>query len=639
MKQNASTKGFLPREGQRESVHALGACAHTLFEQQALKAPDEVAIVCGDISLTYEQLNRKANRVAHQLLALGVEPETIVGVSIPRSIEQIVNILGILKAGCAYLPLDPDDPKERLAAIIRDAKVSFLLTKSALHGRFPIDSAKIICIDSEQLGDENSENPNLPTTVNNLAYVMFTSGSTGRPKGVMVEHRSIVRLVKGADYADFGANNVFLQFAPVTFDASTFEIWGALLNGARLAIMPEGVSSLADLGNAISEYGVTTLWLTAGLFHLMVDERIEDLRPLRQLLAGGDVLSVTHVQKFLDTLDCDLINGYGPTENTTFSCTYKVSRDGEFGRSIPIGKPIANTQVFILDEDLNSVNNGEAGELYFGGEGLARGYLNIDEMTTEKFITNPFPGTSSSKLYRSGDLARLRSDGNIEFLGRADKQVKIRGFRIELEEIEIALTRQAGVREAITVAREVSTTEKQLIAFVVPEIQCGADVPLLRKRLEETLPDYMIPSFIVSLDALPLTTNGKVDRNALINMIGSGTGITSTSNKPETVNEQKIAGILEEILNNGTVGRDDNFFDLGANSLQMARFHSRLQAAFDPNIKIVSLFQNPTINSLARSIGSNGSSDAGTADVQNRAARQRAAFARRKQVVNGGIRK
>ncbi len=514
----STTQLGAPENGRSDGIQSQRTydCVHRIFEQQATRSPDRIALVSGNLMLTYQQLNQKANHVAHQLLALGVERETLVGISIPRSTEQIINILGILKAGCAYLPLDPEYPRDRLKAIIDDANVKFLLTTSSLVERFSKNCLKTICADSEPNEQMNSENPVTETKADNLAYIMFTSGSTGRPKGVMIEHRSIVRLVKEVDYADFSSENVFLQFAPITFDASTFEIWGALLNGGRLVIMPEERASLVDLGNAIREYGVTTLWLTAGLFHLMVDERINDLKPLRQLVAGGDVLSVTHVQKVLNHLSCDLINGYGPTENTTFTCCYKVPRNVHIGRSIPIGKPIGHTQVYILNESLNPVTPGEAGELYIGGDGLARGYINRDDLTAERFVSNPFSDSAFSRLYRSGDMARFLPDGNVEFLGRADSQVKIRGFRVELEEIEFALTQQTGVREAVAVGREISGADKQLVAFVVLDLNDPPLICELRKHLEGTLPDYMIPSFVIQIDVIPLTPNGKVDRAALI---------------------------------------------------------------------------------------------------------------------------
>ncbi len=614
----------------------MNSCVHTHFEAQAGRSPNKIALVNGIEQCSYSELNIAANRIAHFLLSQGIGSETLIGIAMGRSSGRIASILGVLKAGGAYLPLDPSYPREHLVRIVEDARPLLVLTESKFAQHVAFEGSRLICIDELELSERDSENPNLSVSATDLAYVMFTSGSTGKPKGVMVEHRSIVRLVKETDYADFGDDGVFLQFAPITFDASTFEIWGALLNGARLVIPPEGKTSLADLGKTVRENGVTTLWLTAGLFHLMVDERIEDLRPLRQLLAGGDVLSVAHVQKVLDQLDCDLINGYGPTENTTFTCTYKIPRDVELGRSVPIGKPIARTQVIILDEVLNPVNAGDIGELYIGGEGLARGYFDSEGMTAERFIPNPFPHISSSRLYRSGDLARSNSDGNIEFLGRVDNQVKIRGFRIELEEVELQLTRQSGINEAVAVCRVRPGTEKQLIAFVVPEPNCETDVCQLRKRLEETLPEYMVPSFIVSLDALPLTANGKVDRSALVAMVESESGNKNSLNMPETGSERKIAEILEEILCNGPVGANDNFFDLGADSLQMARFHNRLQESVDAEIKIVSLFQNPTVSSLARAIDRGGASDTSTVALRDRAARQRAVYSRQRQMLNGG---
>lgn len=611
------------------------ACVHKLFEQQVENSPERTALVQGDERMSYSELNARSNQIAHFLLSSGVTSESLVGVAIERSFDLIAVVIGILKAGAAYLPLDPCEPSARLSTIIEDAKASLVLTTSSKADDLRFGIHQVACVDELKLNEFDARNPSIPSKPTDLAYVMFTSGSTGRPKGVMVEHRSIARLVNETDYADFDVANVFLHFAPITFDASTFEIWGALLNGARLVIMPEGTTSLDELGKVIKEEGVTTLWLTAGLFHLMVDERIEALRPLRQLLAGGDVLSVPHVQRVLDTLDCDVINGYGPTENTTFTCTFKVPRNTKLGKSIPIGKPISKTDVIILDENLEQVNDGEAGELYIGGEGLSRGYLNNDEMTAERFIANPFPQIASERLYRSGDLVRVLDDGNIEFLGRADRQIKIRGFRIELEEIENALTRQSGVREAITVARNVPGSEKELAAFVVLDRDRRTTPPEIRDGIASALPDYMIPSSINVVHAMPLTTNGKVDRDALIGMIERRNGHGAVTIAPKTGRERRLAEILEEILAGGQVGANDNFFDLGASSLQLAKFHSRLQIEIDPEIKIVSLFQNPTVSSLARSIGPEVETGTTSSGVLDRAARQRGAFASRKQIKKG----
>jgi len=617
------------------SEYPANSCVHTLFELQAEERPHQIAVIYRNQTLTYRELNLKANQLAHYLRSLGVGPETLVGLSMRRSIDLIVGLLGILKAGGAYLPLDSDYPTERLALMLEDSQCSVLLTESALLERLPAHNSKVVCLDREAINEENTDNPVSETKADNLAYVMFTSGSTGRPKGVMIEHRSIVRLVRETNYADFSPDNVFLQFAPITFDASTFEIWGALLNGARLAVMTDGVPSLEELGRAIRDYDVTTMWLTAGLFHLMIDERIEDLRPLRQLLAGGDVLSVRHVQKALERLDCSLINGYGPTENTTFTCCHRIRRDVALGSSVPIGKPIANTEVFILDENLNPVPAGETGELYAGGAGLARGYLNRDDLTSERFIASPFSEISSPRLYKTGDLARFMPDGTVEFLGRADNQIKIRGFRIELEEIETALTSYTGVREAVVIAREIAAADKQLSAFIVCNSDSAPKTDEMRTYLEERLPDYMVPAFIFTLSAMPLNPNGKVDRQALANLIPNNQDRKTEFVEPQSDIEQKIADILRDVLLVERVGAEDNFFDLGANSLQLARAHSRLQASVDSSLGIVALFQNSSVRSLAQFIISNGQKEAATSRVHDRAKRQREAQARQKQIHRG----
>ncbi len=615
--------------------YSADLCVHTMFECQVNQTPDQIAVVCRDETLTYNELNIRANRLAHHLLSLGVGQETLVGVSIAPSTNLIVALLGILKAGGAYLPLDSGYPNDRLAMLFEDADFRVLLTESTVADRLPPHNARVVLIDREQIPRENAENPRIKTKADDLAYVMFTSGSTGRPKGVMIEHRSIVRLVKETDYADFSADNVFLQLAPITFDASTFEIWGALLNGARLAIMPGGVPSLPEIGKAIREYGVTTVWLTAGLFHLMVDERIEDFRRLRQLLAGGDVLSVPHVQKVLKTLDCELINGYGPTENTTFTCCYTIPRDTQLGKSVPIGKPISNTQVYLLDDNLQPVPHGEVGEIYIGGDGLARGYLNRPDLTAERFVASRFPEISSMRLYKTGDLGRFLPDDNIEFLGRVDNQVKIRGFRIELEEIEIAITRYPGVREAVVIASETSASDKQLIAFIVCERDSGLEIGALRSYLESKLPEYMTPAFIFSLDEMPLNPNGKVDRQALLKLVPYQSHRNAVFVEPETESEAKIAAILQEVLRVEQVSSNDNFFDLGASSLQLARAHHLMQRVFDSELRIIALFQNPTVKSLAQFLSGNQAKKSLPNASYDRGLRQRKAFARQRRIHQG----
>ncbi|MEM9161537.1 MAG: amino acid adenylation domain-containing protein, partial [Cyanobacteria bacterium P01_F01_bin.4] len=496
-------------------------CIHQLFEQQVERTPDAIALTFEHQQLTYRELNTRANQLAHHLQSLGVGPECLVGICMDRSLDTIVGLLGILKAGGVYVPLDPAYPPERLAFMLEDTQVSVLVTQQVLRQELPDHKAHVVCLDADRdlIAQASLDNPSNPVTAENLAYIMYTSGSTGRPKGVCVTHRGVVRLVKETNYVNLSASDVFLQLAPISFDAATFEIWGCLLNGARLALFPGRVPSLQDLGQAIQQHQVTILLLTAGLFHLMVDERLEDLKPVRQLLAGGDVLSVPHVQKLCQTLpDCQLINGYGPTENTTFTCCYALPRSIAADKSVPIGRPIANTQIYILDHSLKPLPMGVVGELYIGGDGLARGYLNRPDLTDERFILNPlshFDGQGSARLYKTGDLVRYLPDGNVEFLGRVDNQVKIRGFRIELGEIEAALSQHPAINQAVLSVKDGSAGDKRLVAYLVCESGRTVTVNKLRSYLTQKLPDYMMPSALVFLEAFPLNPNGKVNRRAL----------------------------------------------------------------------------------------------------------------------------
>ena len=493
-------------------------CIHQLFEAQVEQTPNATAVIFGDQHLTYAELNARSNQLAHYLQTLGVRPEVLVGLCVERSLEMVVGMLGILKAGGAYVPLDPEYPQERLSFMLEDTQISVLLTQEKLVNKLPNHKACVIYLDTnwDLINQETQQNPTTNIKADNLAYVMYTSGSTGQPKGVSIVHRGVVRLVKQTDYVSFSDQEVFLQVAPISFDAATFEIWGCLLNGGRLVIFPSNTPSINELGQVIEQYKVTTLWLTAGLFHLMVDEKIDALKPLRQLLAGGDILSVPHIHKFLQTVgNCQLINGYGPTENTTFTCCYQIPTSISPDVSVPIGRPIANTQAYILDENLQPVPVGVAGELHIGGAGLARGYLNRPELTQEKFIPNPFSDEPHSRLYKTGDLARYLADGNIEYLGRIDNQVKIRGFRIELGEIETVLSQHGDVQVSCVIAREDTPGDKRLVAYVVAHQDCTPTISKLRQFLKAKLPEYMVPNAIVILESLPLTPNGKVDRRAL----------------------------------------------------------------------------------------------------------------------------
>jgi aspartate racemase len=443
----------------------------------------------------------------------------------------------------------------------------------------------------------------------------------------MVEHRGIVRLVRGTNYCHFGPDETFLQFAPPSFDASTFEIWGALLNGSRLVLMPKESSSLADLISAVREHGVTTLWLTAGLFHLMVEEHADDLQALRQLLAGGDVLSPRHVRLFLEHAPATtLINGYGPTENTTFTCCHIMHAGDSLPDSIPIGTPISNTRAYILDENMNPVAPGEIGELYTAGDGVARGYLNDPDTTAAKFLADSFADGPRQRMYRTGDLARWRPDGTIEFLGRTDSQAKILGHRIEPGEIEGVLQRHGRVKQACVVARTESGG-KRLVAYFVPS-ERGPKPEELREFVTSQLPQHMIPAFFVALESLPLSENGKVDRAALANIEIASKRAATPQGGPSSELERTIAQLWQRILNVQNVGLDDNFFDLGGDSLLLVAVHSNLQKLLQTEIPLTDLFEFSTIRKLAQHLGKTESKPTIPWDSRQRAQRQREAFTR-----------
>ena len=586
---------------------------HQLFEAQVEQTPDTIAVIFEGEQLTYQELNRRANQLAHRLQSLGVGPEVLVGILMERSLEMVVAHVGVLKAGGAYLPLDPEYPQERLAFMLKDGEVPVLLTQERMFASLPECDAEVICLDAAQEIAEcatGEENPFSGATADNLAYVMYTSGSTGRPKGVSVIHRGVVRLVKETTYADLSADEVFVQLAPISFDASTLEIWGPLLNGGRLVVMPAHTPSLAEIGQALERYQVTILWLTSSLFHLMVDERLDDLNHVRQLLAGGDVLSVSHVRKVVEELDgVRMINGYGPTENTTFSTCYPVTDPHCIRKSVPIGRPIANTRVLILDALLQPVQIGVPGELYVGGDGLARGYLNRPELTAERFIPNPLSDEPGARLYDTGDVARYLLDGNIEFLGRKDYQVKIRGFRIELGEIQTVLGQHPGVRDVVVLARAdtASPTDKRLVAYVVPEEappSAGDQrfAHTLRDFLRKKLPEYMVPSAFVFLDGFPLSPAGKVDRRALPAPDWSSPELERAFIAPRSPVEKALADAWSRVLGVEQIGVHDDFFELGGHSLLATQLISRVRDAFQVEVPLRDLFETPTVAGLAEKI-------------------------------------
>jgi amino acid adenylation domain-containing protein len=593
------------------SDYPAQSSVQALFEEQAQATPAATALMSGNETISYRELNRRANQMAHYLVAQGIGAEDRVGICLARSPDLIVAVLGILKAGGAYVPLDPGYPGSRLAFMLEDAGVSFLLTETQLAASFSDQNIKTICIDQLAAAIAMGAETNPPNNAgaDSLAYVMYTSGSTGKPKGVAVTHKNIVRLVKNTNYANFTSDEVFLQFAPISFDASTFEIWGSLLNGARLALMTPGAASLDELGQALKRYQVTTLWLTAGLFHLMVDTHLEDLRGLKQLLAGGDVLSAPHVRKVVTELkDCRLINGYGPTENTTFTCCYPVDNLASINGSVPIGRAISNSYVYVLDKHLNPSPVGIPGELYIGGDGVARGYLNQPELTAAKFITDPFRNGDGTQLYKTGDLVKRRSTGELDFLGRIDSQVKVRGYRIELGEVETVLAQHDSVRDAVVIVRK-DEGDKHLAAYVVPREGTAPTANDLRLFLSERLPSQMVPSVFVVLEELPLSANGKIDRAALTAIkanLGSYGEAQERCVQPQDKLELKLQRIWERVLAVSPIGMDDNFFELGGHSLLAVRLFAQIEKSLGRNLPLATLFQAPTIRSLAEVLRKDG---------------------------------
>jgi amino acid adenylation domain-containing protein len=566
-----------------------------LFGEVARRDPSAVAVVSGEDAITYGELDRRSSRLARELQRREVGPSSRVGISSRRSIEMVVGLLGILKAGAAYVPLDPGDPAERRDFVIRDAGISLVL-----DGELPPDPGP------RADGEEPVE---APVSASDEAYVMYTSGSTGQPKGVIVTHRNVLRLVIGQTYADFGPDQVFLQMAPLAFDASTFEIWGALLGGGRLVLYPGSSIDLSELRATLQRHGVTTLWLTAALFHQVVDMDVGSLSGLGHLLAGGDALLPDRVSRAMRALPgVRLVNGYGPTEATTFSCCFDATSGVPFDDTVPIGRPIANTSAYVLDRNLEPVPVGVPGELCIGGDGVARGYLNHPELTAERFVANPF---GEDRLYRTGDIVRWRPDGQLEFLGRDDLQVKVRGFRVEPGEVESALVGHSGVREAAVVTPADRNGDRRMTAFFVADPAVGeAEV---RAHLAARVPAYMVPSAFVRLDALPVTPNGKVDRTALT---GEATAEATGTEAPApaertpagdaTELESVVAGIWSEVLGVETAGPDDDFFASGGHSLLAMKLIHDVNEALGVELTVRSLLVEPTLGALVSEVQRSG---------------------------------
>ncbi|WP_416212277.1 non-ribosomal peptide synthase/polyketide synthase [Nostoc sp. DedSLP03] len=586
---------------------------HQLFEEQVELTPDAVAVVYENQHLTYGELNSRANQLAHYLRSLGVKADVLVGICVERSLEMVIGLLGILKAGGAYVPLAPEYPQERLSFMLEDTQLSVILTQEKLvnklgdriqHG-FIDRKASVICLDSswDIINQQTQQNPTNTVKADNLAYVMYTSGSTGQPKGVSIVHRSVVRLVKATNYVSISAGDVIAQASNHAFDAATFEIWGALLNGARLvAVSKDLVLSPKDFAEFLRSQNISVLFLTTALFNQIAQEVPSAFNSLRHLLFGGEAVDPKWVKEVLNNgAPQRLLHVYGPTENTTFSCWYLVRDVPEGATTIPIGEPISNTQIYLLDSQLQPVSVSVPGELYIGGDGLAREYLNRTELTQEKFILNPFSSDPHSRLYKTGDKARYLSDGNIEYLGRIDNQVKIRGLRIELGEIEAVLSQHNDVQVSCVIVREDTPGDKRLVAYIVTHQNCQPQMSEIRQFLKTKLPDYMMPNAFVILESLPLTPNGKVDRRALPKP-ELDTILLEKYVAPRTPIEEMLALLWAQILKVEQVGIYDNFFELGGHSLLATQLVSRIRSSFKLELPLRELFARATVAELAQSV-------------------------------------
>ena len=614
-------------------------CVHQLIAEQVQRTPDATAVVFENDRLTYRELNARADDLAGALQQLGIGPDVPVGVCLERSLEMVVGLLGILKAGGCYVPLDPTYPKERLAFMLADAQPPVLLTQTSLRdelkSKFP--NLKLFCVDDP--ADHASrithhEPPTTHQTSANLAYIIYTSGSTGQPKGVMITHRNLANLFAGMDRVLGVAPGVWLAVTSISFDISVLELFWTLARGFTVVIHSEG-SRTGLQTNGIEQESIFDQILRHGVTHFQCTPSLagnlirtpgtpEALGRLRLFLVGGEALPASLAAQLRQILHGELLNMYGPTETTVWSATHRVR---EVNGPVPIGRPVANTDIYILDERREPVAAGEPGELFIGGEGVARGYLNRPELTAEKFLADPFSRDAPGRLYRTGDIGCRRADGALEFLGRADHQVKLHGHRIELGEIESVLRQHTAVRECVVQVWEAGPDDKRLAAYIVPVNGSAPPTAELRRFLEPKLPGHMIPAAFLWLEKMPLTPNGKIDRNALPAPGEVRPEPEAANVPPQTPVEETIAAIWRQSLRVERVGVQDNFFDLGGNSLLLLEIYAQLCLALKVDFPIVRLFEHPTIAALAGFLATRETP--ALPSVHERALRQREAFARR----------
>jgi amino acid adenylation domain-containing protein len=599
-----------------QTPYPSAASLAEIFEEQVRRAPEKMALAFGGSRLSYGQLNEQANRLSDLLLQRGVEPGSFVAVFLERSAELIVSILAITKTGAAYLPLDTNSPKERLEYMLADANARLLITSSELLAKLPGSPAESVgaklgancprvVLDEEAaaIGCCSEANPVHPGLGDRLAYLMYTSGSTGRPKGVIVPQRAIARLVLNSNYVDLKPEDRVAQASTATFDAATFEIWGALLNGATLVgIAKETAISPGDLARTLRSERISILFLTTALFNQIASDRPKAFSGLRYLLFGGEAVDPKWVRTILKEGPPEqLLHVYGPTETTTFAAFHVVEEVPAQARTIPIGRPISNTEIFILDRYLQPVPAGVTGELYIGGPGVARGYLNEPELTAQKFLPHPLRPGTVERVYKTGDLGRFLPEGRIEFVGRADNQVKIRGFRIELGEVESVLAAHPTVAEATVLAIEQTKGEKKLVAYWVPKTKDAPppSYPEFRQFLQQRLPEYMIPTAFIPLPAFPLTPNGKINRQALPAPDWTRPDADRAYRAPQGLVELELTRLWEKVLGIQNISRHDHFFDLGGHSLLAIRLFSEIEQTFRQHLPLSTLFRAPTIASLA----------------------------------------
>ena len=580
-------------------------CIHQLFEEQVERSPDAVAVVFEDQTLTYRELNSRANQLANYLQSLGVGPEVLVGICVERSLEMVIGLLGILKAGGAYVPIDPLYPEKRRDFMVTDSQVKVLLTQKELIDKFvKFNNVQTISLDTEWdiISQNNKQNLTGKVESNNLVYMIYTSGSTGKPKGVMNTHKGVCnRLTWMQNVFLLKQSDCVMQKTPFSFDVSVWEFFWPLLNGSRLVLIkPDGQRDCIYLANLISENKISIIHFVPSMLRIFLDApNIDKCDCLRLVICSGEALHFDIQECFFSRFKCDLYNLYGPTEAAIDVTFWRCNKNSNLG-TVPIGRPISNIQIYILDQHLQLLPVGVPGELYIGGDGLARGYFNQPGLTDEKFISNPFNYKHKDRIYKTGDLARYLFDGNLEYIGRSDNLVKIRGLRIEIGEVETVISRHPAVREVLVIVTEDKLEyDKRLIAYIVYNNRENVSDNQIRHYLKERLPDYMIPNHFIELDSIPLTLNGKIDRNALSLTSKSISANTKDFIPPRDLEEYKLAYLWKNILNIHPIGVRDNFFDLGGHSLLAVCLMAQIQQFFGKTLPLATLFQNPTVEQLA----------------------------------------